>query len=101
MRRSVYSGTAKKAQLPNMPKVCGVAAMADYGQGKVSWFVGYQGDLAFAIAVEGNVDAATIAAKFLGPYKVPQVASASKPRVGKAGAGSTRPAGKTSPVTHQ
>jgi cell division protein FtsI/penicillin-binding protein 2 len=102
MRRSVVSGTAKKAQPPKQAKVYGVAATVDYDKGKnVSWFVGYQGDLAFAIAVEGRVDAATLAAKFLGPYKVPQAASASKPGVGKTGTGGTRPAGKTSPVKHQ
>jgi hypothetical protein len=43
-----------------------VVAEVPYGSGKtVSWFVGYRGNVAFALAVEGKVNAAALAAKFL------------------------------------
>ena len=44
----------------------GVTAVVPYGSGKtVSWFVGFRGNIAFALAVEGKVNAAKVAAKFL------------------------------------
>jgi cell division protein FtsI/penicillin-binding protein 2 len=70
MQRSVASGTAKEAKLPGTAApVYGVTDTVDYterGQNKtVSWFVGFRGDVAFAIAVEGTVPAARIAKRFL------------------------------------
>jgi cell division protein FtsI/penicillin-binding protein 2 len=97
MRRSVASGTAQKANVPGQFRVSGVAATVDYDQSKnVSWFVGYRGDVAFAIAVEGKVDAATVAAKFLTTATVGQKA----PSSGKPATGGTRPAGRTITIPH-
>lgn len=65
MRRSVTSGAARAANLGGTP-VSGVAATVPYGSGKtVSWFVGFRGNVALAIAIEGRVDAAQVAARFL------------------------------------
>jgi cell division protein FtsI/penicillin-binding protein 2 len=101
MRRSVAAGTAQKANVAGQLRVSGVAATVEYDRGKnVSWFVGYRGDVAFAIAVEGKVDAATIAAKFLNGATVSQAAPKTKPTPGKTATGTTRPAGKTTPVGH-
>ncbi|WP_033424024.1 penicillin-binding transpeptidase domain-containing protein, partial [Actinomadura flavalba] len=67
LRRSVASGAAKAANVGG--SVSGVGAVVDYEEdGKkktVSWFVGSRPNLAFAIAVEGRVDAARLAARFL------------------------------------
>jgi cell division protein FtsI/penicillin-binding protein 2 len=94
MRRSVFSGTGKEADVAGQPKVNGVAATVDYDLGKnISWFVGYRGDQAFAIAVQGRMDAATIAAKFLSPAGVPQSGPVNT------GIGGTRQAGTTTPIT--
>jgi cell division protein FtsI/penicillin-binding protein 2 len=70
VRRSVYQGTAKDANVGSgANKVSGVAATVTYnedGRAKtVSWFVGSRGDAAFAIAVEGKYNAAQLAASFL------------------------------------
>jgi cell division protein FtsI/penicillin-binding protein 2 len=65
MRSSVKGGAARGANLSGTP-VSGVAATVAYGSGKnVSWFVGFRGNVAFALAVEGKVPAATVAKKFL------------------------------------
>jgi cell division protein FtsI/penicillin-binding protein 2 len=65
LRSSVKSGPARSANLSGSP-VSGVVATVPYGSGKtVSWFVGFRGNYAFALAVEGKVDAAAVAAKFL------------------------------------
>ena len=67
MRNSVKSGSARTANLPGN-KVSGVVAQVPYrtGSGKtVSWFVGFRGNVAFALAIEGKVNAAKVAAKFL------------------------------------
>jgi cell division protein FtsI/penicillin-binding protein 2 len=65
LRSSVKSGPARAANLAGSP-VSGVAAAVPYGSGKtVSWFVGFQGNVAFALAVEGKLNAAAVAAKFL------------------------------------
>ncbi|MDN3355614.1 penicillin-binding transpeptidase domain-containing protein [Actinomadura sp. DC4] len=65
LRSSVKSGPARSANLPNSP-VSGVTAVVPYGSGKtVSWFVGFRGNIAFALAVEGKVNASAVAAKFL------------------------------------
>ena len=65
LRESVTSGAARSANLAGN-KVSGVVAQVPYGSGKtVSWFVGFRGNVAFALAVEGKVNAAAVAARFL------------------------------------
>jgi cell division protein FtsI/penicillin-binding protein 2 len=65
LRQSVTGGSARSANLSGN-KVSGVVAQVPYGSGKtVSWFVGFRGNVAFALAVEGKVNAAAVAAKFL------------------------------------
>ncbi len=65
LRASVKSGPARAANLPGSP-VSGVMAVVPYGSGKtVTWFVGFRGNVAFALAIEGKVNAAEVAAKFL------------------------------------
>ncbi len=60
-RAATFAG--KSAGLSN---VYGISAQADQGNGKtVSWFVGYRDQVAFAVAIEGKVDAAAVVAKFL------------------------------------
>jgi cell division protein FtsI/penicillin-binding protein 2 len=65
MRRSVFQGTARDANVSRGGTVYGVAAYVDQGGKPISWFVGYQGELAFAIAVEGKVNAAALGSVFL------------------------------------
>ncbi|MEW2357836.1 penicillin-binding transpeptidase domain-containing protein [Spirillospora sp. NPDC029432] len=65
MRRSVHSGTANAANVNVNGTVSGVTDIVEQGGKTVSWFVGSRGDLAFAIAVEGRVNAAEVAAGFL------------------------------------
>ncbi|WP_245536905.1 MULTISPECIES: penicillin-binding transpeptidase domain-containing protein [Thermomonospora] len=69
MQRAVHSGTARAARVPGPVAVHGVVATVDYQEGgrprTVSWFVGFRGDIAFAIAIEGKVSAASVAARFL------------------------------------
>jgi cell division protein FtsI/penicillin-binding protein 2 len=65
LRQSVKNGAAKTANLPGTP-VSGVVATVSYGSNKtVSWFVGFRGNVACALAIEGKVDAAAVAGKFL------------------------------------
>ena len=65
LRDSVTSGAARSANLSGN-RVSGVVAQVPYGSGKtVSWFVGYRANVAFALAVEGKVNAAAVAARFL------------------------------------
>jgi cell division protein FtsI/penicillin-binding protein 2 len=65
MRDSVTAGAARSANLSGN-KVSGVVAQVPYGSGKtVSWFVGFRGNVAFALAIEGKVNAAAVAAQFL------------------------------------
>jgi cell division protein FtsI/penicillin-binding protein 2 len=65
MRRAVTVGAARAANLGGTP-VSGVAATVPYGSGKtVSWFVGFRGNVAFAVAIEGKVSGAAVAARFL------------------------------------
>ncbi|MDF5751123.1 penicillin-binding transpeptidase domain-containing protein [Spongiactinospora sp. TRM90649] len=67
----VSEGTAESVRFPK--GTAGKTGTAEYGLGKEppahSWFVGYQGDLAFAVIVEGGgagaAVAAPIAARFL------------------------------------
>ncbi|WP_329251763.1 penicillin-binding transpeptidase domain-containing protein [Actinoallomurus sp. NBC_01490] len=67
LRGSVTSGAAHAAKTAgNKGTVSGVVAQVPYGSGKtVSWFVGFRGNVAFALAVEGKVNAAAVAARFL------------------------------------
>jgi cell division protein FtsI/penicillin-binding protein 2 len=72
MRLVVTSGTGTAANLPGAP-VYGKTGTAEYGTGTPppthAWFVGFRGDIAFAVIVEGGgiggQAAAPIAAKFL------------------------------------
>jgi cell division protein FtsI/penicillin-binding protein 2 len=54
MRAVVTSGTAAGVGFP--ANVYGKTGTAQYGTGSHShgWFIGYQGDLAFAVLVEGG-----------------------------------------------
>ncbi|MFI0353835.1 penicillin-binding transpeptidase domain-containing protein [Actinomadura sp. 9N407] len=64
-RRAVHSGTASDANIGGAGKVSGVVDTIEQNGKTVSWFVGSRSDLAFAIAVEGKVNAAKVAAGFL------------------------------------
>jgi cell division protein FtsI/penicillin-binding protein 2 len=65
MYRAVASGSAKGAKVSG-GQVGGITASVPYGNGKVvSWFVGFRQGVAFAIAVEGKVSTAGLAATFL------------------------------------
>lgn len=69
LRDSVKNGSARSADLSGN-KVSGVVAQVPYGPGgkTVSWFVGFRGNVAFALAIEGKVNAAkgaAVAASFL------------------------------------
>jgi cell division protein FtsI/penicillin-binding protein 2 len=71
MRQVVTEGTAADAGLPG--KVGGKTGTAEFGTGDPlpthAWFIGFRGDLAFAVVVEdggvGGRDAAPVAARFL------------------------------------
>jgi cell division protein FtsI/penicillin-binding protein 2 len=71
MRQVVTEGTAATANLPG--KVGGKTGTAEYGTGDPlpthAWFIGFRGDLAFAVVVEdggvGGRVAAPVAARFL------------------------------------
>ena len=71
MRKVVTSGTAATAHLPS--GTFGKTGTAEFGTGNPpqthAWFVGYRGDLAFAVLVEGGgvggAVAAPLAARFL------------------------------------
>ncbi|RMI39626.1 NTF2 domain-containing protein transpeptidase [Actinomadura harenae] len=95
VRRSVQSGAAKDANVDSGGQVSGVSAVVNYqegGQAKtVSWFVGFRDDMAFAIAVEGKVNAAKIASTFLNGAQ-PSAPSTTKPPQGTTpGTGGQRP----------
>lgn len=57
MRSVVTSGTGSGVDLPGKP-VAGKTGTAEYGSGNPpathAWFIGYRGDLAFAVLVEGG-----------------------------------------------
>ncbi|MFC5815334.1 penicillin-binding transpeptidase domain-containing protein [Nonomuraea harbinensis] len=67
----VTDGTAHAVRFP--PGTAGKTGTAEYGSGKEppshAWFIGYRGDLAFAVVVEGggagSAVAAPVAARFL------------------------------------
>jgi cell division protein FtsI/penicillin-binding protein 2 len=58
MREVVTDGTGWRAQVTPGPPVSGKTGTAEFGTDDPprshAWFVGYQGDLAFAILVEGG-----------------------------------------------
>lgn len=60
MRATVLTGTATGVNLPG-PPVYGQTGAAPYGHHEVVWFVGYRGDIAFAVAAEVPSGAANIA----------------------------------------
>ena len=71
MRATVRTGAAQQADLPGRP-VAGQAGQARFSQGgkgvQASWFVGYQGDVAFAVLELGRPargSAVPLAARFL------------------------------------
>jgi cell division protein FtsI/penicillin-binding protein 2 len=71
MQRVVSEGTAASAHLP--PGTAGKTGTAEFGSGNPppthAWFVGYRGNTAFAVIVEGGGVggrvAAPLAARFL------------------------------------
>jgi cell division protein FtsI/penicillin-binding protein 2 len=69
LRRSVFEGTAKAAEVKGGPTVYGLAATVNYSeagrQKTVSWYVGFRGDVAFAVAIEGPVSASQVAHRFM------------------------------------
>ncbi|MBE1531358.1 penicillin-binding transpeptidase domain-containing protein [Actinomadura algeriensis] len=68
LKNSARNGTAKAAYVDN--EVVGATAFASYTEKdkpkQVSWFIGSRGDVAVAIAVEGQVNAAAVAGAFYG-----------------------------------
>jgi len=74
MRAVVTTGTGTPANLPGQP-VFGKTGTAEYGSANPpatdAWFIGYRGDVAFAVIVQGGgvggQVAAPIAARFLQP----------------------------------
>jgi cell division protein FtsI/penicillin-binding protein 2 len=72
MRSAVTGGTGTAANVPGQP-VYGKTGTAEFGSGSPpsthAWFIGYRGDLAFAVIVEGGGVggrvAAPLAAKFV------------------------------------
>jgi cell division protein FtsI/penicillin-binding protein 2 len=68
MRQSVQYGTARAARIRGA-SVRGVTARVTYTSGGhrkvVSWFVGYRGDVAFAVAIEAKLSAARVAKLFM------------------------------------
>jgi cell division protein FtsI/penicillin-binding protein 2 len=67
MRGAVRTGAAHAASLPG-PQVYGQVSLVHSGSGWMSWFVGYRGDIAFAILESGKtpqLSAAALAATFL------------------------------------
>ena len=73
MRSVVTSGTGTAADVPGGPPVSGKTGTAEFGNENPprthAWFIGFRGDLAFAIVVEGGgfggEVAAPLAARFL------------------------------------
>ncbi len=66
MRAVVAEGTATAAQVPGDPPVAGKTGSAEFGTGDPkpthAWFIGFRGDLAFAVLVEGGGEGGSVAA---------------------------------------
>ncbi|HMC43021.1 MAG TPA: penicillin-binding transpeptidase domain-containing protein, partial [Acidimicrobiales bacterium] len=73
MAEVVSSGTGTPAQVPGGAPVAGKTGTAEFGPGNPpathAWFIGFRGDLAFAVLVEGGGVggrvAAPVVARFL------------------------------------
>jgi cell division protein FtsI/penicillin-binding protein 2 len=73
MAEVVSSGTGVPAAVPGKPPVSGKTGTAEFGSGTPpathAWFIGFQGDIAFAVLVEGGgvggAVAAPLAARFV------------------------------------
>jgi cell division protein FtsI/penicillin-binding protein 2 len=74
MAEVVSNGTGVPAAVPGKPQVSGKTGTAEFGSANPptthAWFIGFQGDVAFAVLVEGGgvggAVAAPLAAKFVG-----------------------------------
>jgi cell division protein FtsI/penicillin-binding protein 2 len=74
MAEVVTNGTGVPAAVPGKPQVSGKTGTAEFGSANPptthAWFIGFQGDIAFAVLVEGGgvggAVAAPVAAKFVG-----------------------------------
>jgi cell division protein FtsI/penicillin-binding protein 2 len=74
MAEVVSNGTGVPAAVPGKPQVSGKTGTAEFGSANPptthAWFIGFQGDVAFAVLVEGGgvggSVAAPLAAKFVG-----------------------------------
>ena len=66
MRQVVAEGTGTAAQVPGEPPVAGKTGSAEFGTGDPkpthAWFLGFRGDVAFAVLVEGGGEGGTVAA---------------------------------------
>jgi cell division protein FtsI/penicillin-binding protein 2 len=73
MAEVVSGGTGVPAAVPGKPQVSGKTGTSEFGSGNPpsthAWFIGFQGDVAFAVLVEGGgvggVVAAPLAARFV------------------------------------
>ena len=83
MAQVVTSGTGTAAAVPGAPPVLGKTGTAEFGSANPpsthAWFIGFRGDLAFAVLVEGGGVggrvAAPIAARFLSDLALAPVPS--------------------------
>jgi cell division protein FtsI/penicillin-binding protein 2 len=72
MAEVTVSGTGKAAAVPGKPAVSGKTGTAEFGNATPpathAWFIGYQGDVAFAVLVEGGGVGGTVAAPIAGRF---------------------------------
>ncbi|MGH3320606.1 MAG: penicillin-binding transpeptidase domain-containing protein [Streptosporangiaceae bacterium] len=64
MRAAVERGSARQLGIPG-PDVYGVVGESQGRHGRCTWFVGFRGDLAFAVVSDGGPSASTLAGRFL------------------------------------
>jgi cell division protein FtsI/penicillin-binding protein 2 len=66
MAEVTSAGTGTAASVPGKPQVSGKTGTAEFGPGNPpathAWFIGYQGDIAFAVLVEGGGVGGSVAA---------------------------------------